>query len=453
MDAYLPFTLRQKMKKPNIVYYHSHDTGRYIQPYGYQVPTPNLQKLAEEGVVFRKAFCTSPTCSPSRAGLFTGSASHSVGMLGLAHRGFALDDYSKTLVGVLNQAGYATVLCGVQHIVPHEELDQLGYEKLLLNEPSPNAENASSRAVEFLRERDPDRPFFLDVGVFETHRYQSKKHLNGAFHPDGVQGDGCYVRPPEPIPDMAETRQDWADYCASAQRMDEGLGRVRRELEAQGIVEDTIIVYTTDHGPAFPHMKCTLSDYGIQVALIVRFPGAKYGGRVEGGLISHADVLPSLCEMIGTKAPFPVQGKSWMPLLDENMAIRKHVFAEINYHAVDNAMRCVRTDRYKLIRRYVNNPDAVIRCCDMSLSKDAFLQAGWDRWTRSDVEFYDLVLDPTESCNLADEESYGEVRTLLERELDRWMIDTDDPLLGEIHASSDDVKGRFSGILTQQERG
>ncbi|MGE9292553.1 MAG: sulfatase-like hydrolase/transferase [Puniceicoccales bacterium] len=98
---------------PNILYYHSHDTGRYIQPYGYQVPTPNLQQLAEEGVLFRRAFCAAPTCSPSRAGLLTGCAAHSVGMLGLAHRGFSLTDVSRTMVTYLREVGYETCLCGI----------------------------------------------------------------------------------------------------------------------------------------------------------------------------------------------------------------------------------------------------------------------------------------------------------------------------------------------------
>src|SRR5947207_3061874 len=80
---------------PNILYLHSHDTGRYIQPYGYAVPTPNLQKLASEGFLFRRAFDAAPTCSPSRAALLTGHCPHENGMLGLAHRGFSLNDYNQ----------------------------------------------------------------------------------------------------------------------------------------------------------------------------------------------------------------------------------------------------------------------------------------------------------------------------------------------------------------------
>ena len=106
------------MFRPNILYVHSHDTGRYIQPLGRAVPTPNLQRLAEGGVLFRQAFCAAPVCSASRSALLTGQAPHSAGMLGLAHRGFRLNDYRQHLAQFLGAAGYHTALVGVQHEAP-----------------------------------------------------------------------------------------------------------------------------------------------------------------------------------------------------------------------------------------------------------------------------------------------------------------------------------------------
>lgn len=94
------------MERPSILYIHSHDTGRYVQPYGHNVPTPNIQRLAEQGVLFRQSFCAAPTCSPSRAALLTGQCAHFNGMLGLAHRGFSLDDYHQHIIHTLRQAGY-----------------------------------------------------------------------------------------------------------------------------------------------------------------------------------------------------------------------------------------------------------------------------------------------------------------------------------------------------------
>ena len=106
------------MPRPNILYIHSHDTGRYISPYGHAVPTPNLQNLAEAGVLFRRAYCAAPTCSPSRAALLTGQSPHSAGMLGLANRGFQLGDFRQHIIHTLKGAGYTSALAGIQHVNP-----------------------------------------------------------------------------------------------------------------------------------------------------------------------------------------------------------------------------------------------------------------------------------------------------------------------------------------------
>ena len=104
------------MPKPNILYIHSHDTGRYLQPYGHAIPTPNLQRLAERGVLFRRAYCAAPTCSPSRAALLTGQSPHSAGMLGLANRGFRLRDFNQHIIHTLKPSGYNSALAGIQHL-------------------------------------------------------------------------------------------------------------------------------------------------------------------------------------------------------------------------------------------------------------------------------------------------------------------------------------------------
>src|SRR6476660_8683988 len=111
-----------RSSRPNLVYIHSHDTGRFVSPYGYAIATPNLQKLAESGVLFRKAFCAAPTCSPSRAALLTGQAPHSSGLIGLAHRGFALHDPAQHLAHTLKNAGYYGVLTGMQHVASSADI-------------------------------------------------------------------------------------------------------------------------------------------------------------------------------------------------------------------------------------------------------------------------------------------------------------------------------------------
>ena len=154
------------MKRPNILYIHSHDTGRYVQPYGHNVPTPNIQRLAEQGVLFRQAFCAAPTCSPSRASLLTGQCAHSSGMLGLAHRGFSLCDYNQHIVHTLRQVGYCSTLIGVQHVAKEPEI--IGYDRVV-QVKSHRVEHVAPATVDFLN-AVPAEPFFLSVGFSETHR-------------------------------------------------------------------------------------------------------------------------------------------------------------------------------------------------------------------------------------------------------------------------------------------
>src|SRR5690242_20445827 len=150
----------------NILYIHSHDTGRYVQPYGHAVPTPRIQQLAEEGVLFRQAFCAAPTCSASRASLLTGQYPHSNGLLGLAHRGFSLNDYQQHMVNTLSQRGYYSVLIGEQHISKEPAI--IGYDQVVKIESS-SAEIVAPIARNFLLNAPPE-PFFLSVGFAETHR-------------------------------------------------------------------------------------------------------------------------------------------------------------------------------------------------------------------------------------------------------------------------------------------
>ena len=180
---------------PNILYIHSHDTGRYVQPYGYQVPTPNIQLLADQGVLFRQAFCAAPTCSGSRASLLTGQYCHNNGMLGLAHRGWSLNDYGQHLVHPLRSAGYHSVLIGEQHI--SEDPDVIGYDEVI----EVDSHHAAGRRADRDRgAREAPEPFFLSVGFFETHR--------SSRAPTSVR-DSLYSLPPPNLPDTPRPARTW----------------------------------------------------------------------------------------------------------------------------------------------------------------------------------------------------------------------------------------------------
>ena len=410
--------------RPNIVYIHSHDTGRCVQPYGHPVATPAYQRLADEGVLFRNAFCAAPTCSPSRAALLTGQAPHSSGMIGLAHRGFRLRDPGEHLNFALKRAGYTTVLAGLQHVAPHAERDALGYDVL----PDDNR-GPEERAAAFLDSR-PTTPFFMDVGFTETHR------RGRDFHPDGLQGDGRYARPPAPLPDTPETRADMAAYGESARTLDRKVGAVLDALDRSGLADSTLVVCTTDHGIAFPLMKCHLTDHGMGVLLILRWPARLAAGRVLDGLVSHIDLFPTLCDLLGVDKPGYLQGKSLVPLLDgEREQVNDAVFAEVTYHAAYEPMRAVRTERWKYIRRFDYRRGPVLPNCDDSPSKDVLLAHGWRERAPEREQLYDLVFDPNEAHNLATDPAHEPVLAEMRGRLDAWMAATADPLLsGEVPA-------------------
>src|SRR5436305_947035 len=308
-------------RTPNILYIRSHDSGRYLQPYGHTVPTPNLQRLAADGVLFRRAFSCAPTCSPSRSGLLTGQCPHQNGMLGLAHRGFSMNDYRKHILYTLRDAGYRSVLGGLQHIADKPE--RIGYDEIL-DHRSTRAADVAPAAMAFLNTR-PSKPFFLDVGFFETHREYPKPT---------AADDPRYTQPPVPIPDTPETRADTAAFHASARILDHGVGQVLEALERNGLAENTLVISTTDHGLAFPLMKCNLTDSGWGVSLIMRGPGQFRGGKVCDAMISQVDVFPTLCEMLELKTPAWLEGKSFLPVLrGDAPEINQEIFAEVNYHA------------------------------------------------------------------------------------------------------------------------
>ncbi len=404
-------------KLPNIVYMHSHDTGRYVQPYGEPVPMPNVQALADQGVLFREAFCAAPTCSASRACLLTGQYGQSNGMLGLAHRGWSLRDYRHHIVNVLRRVGYTSTLIGEQHISKEPEV--IGYDEVM-KIPTTHVETVAPLAMEVLR-RERERPLFLSVGFFETHR---------EFLGPGSLRDVHYSKPPNNLPDGPTVRADVAAFKASARSLDHGVGMVLNQLDASGMMDDTLIIFTTDHGMPFPGAKATLYDRGLGVNLILRGPEPFNGGRVIDALVSHIDIYPTVCEYVGIERPSFLQGVSLLPLLHgQQTSVRDEIFAGSTWHAAYEPQRAVRTERHKFIRRWGDRLTPVLANTDDGPSKDLLLAAGWAKREIPKEQLYDLLFDPNEANNLLADPDYADVLADLRARLDQWMRDTDDPLL------------------------
>ncbi len=390
-----------------------------MQPYGFQVPTPNIQLLADQGVLFREAFCAAPTCSGSRASLLTGLYCHNNGMLGLAHRGWKLNDYDQHWVHALRRAGYRSTLIGEQHI--SEDPGVIGYDEVV-KVGSSRAEDVAPLTIEALRQAaSAAEPWFMSVGFFETHR--------DFFAPTSVR-DTLYSLPPANLPDVAATRRDIAAFKASARSLDQGIGAVLHALHDFGLVEDTLILCTTDHGIAFPGSKATLFDRGIGVMMIVRGPHGFSGGKVVDAPVTHLDVYPTLCELAGVEAPDWLQGDSLMPLVrGEVDRLHEEIFAEVTFHAAYEPQRAVRTERWKYIRRFDEYRYPVLANCDDSDSKTLLVEAGWGDREVPREQLYDLVLDSAEGNDLSGRPEHREILEGLRTRLESWMRETDDPLL------------------------
>jgi arylsulfatase A-like enzyme len=414
---------------PNVVVIETHDTGRHIEPYGHAIPTPNLGTLADEGLCFRNAHSPAPTCSPSRAAMTTGVAPHSIGMTGLVNRGWAMDHPERHIANLLREHGYDTVLPGGQHehggTNPKQEIGYRTFPDSAsdLSELGPQEEGdiqAASAAAEYIH--DADEPFYMSASFGNTHR---------SFpDPEDYDIDPDSVRVFNTLPDVPAIREDVAGFHASASIVDRCVGRILDALRAENLLDETLVIYTTDHGPAFPGMKCTLTDSGTGVALLARFPDGPRGETVDG-LVSHTDYVPTLCDYLGIETPEYVQGESWLAATDdpEGFDGRDAVFGEVTYHAAYEPKRSIRTDRYRYVRRYGDYDHHVLPNIDDGPSKQFLLDHGLGDLRHPREALYDLYHDPNERANLVEDPAYADVLEDLRGRLDDWMADTDDPLL------------------------
>jgi arylsulfatase A-like enzyme len=338
-------------------------------------------------------------------------------MLGLAHRGFSLYDHRQHILHTLRKVGYYSALIGEEHL--SKDPTAMGYDRVSKLEGY-QADIVAPGAIEMLSNGLP-QPFFLSVGFFETHREFLK--------PSSIK-DANYSLPPAPLPDTPRTRLDMGAFKASAWDLDQGVGAVLEALEANGLADNTLVICTTDHGIAFPRMKGNLTDHGIGVMLIMRGPGGFTGGKVSDSLVSHIDLFPTICDLLQIDRPGWLQGESMLPLMrGEAEQIHDAIFAEVTYHAAYEPQRSVRTQRWKYIRRFDHHLGPVLPNCDDSPSKDVLMQYGWKERSRALEQLYDLIFDPNEACNTANDLSNAIVLEEMRDRLDQWMSRTDDPLL------------------------
>lgn len=428
-------TSATEAQRPNFVLIIADDMGMEARPYGHPtIKTPNLERLADGGIRFDRAFVTTSSCSPSRASIITGRYPHSTGAERL-HQHIPAEQL--TFVELLGNAGYWTASAGKWHLGPHME-DRFDSVKTLTHL------RAAARAagtphvsgtedwVDVLRERPKDQPFFLWFASFDPHRQYFPGAIDEPHRPDDV------VVPPY-LPDTPATRADLAMYYDEVSRLDAAVGDVLDELERQGVAENTFVLFISDNGIPFPRAKNTLYDAGIQTPFIVRWPAHVPPRRVSASLVSTVDIAPTVLELAGVRRPASFQGSSFVPLLrDPGQRVRDHVFAEKNWHDFEDRSRAVRSERYKYIRNdytdLPNTPPADALTSPTMQSIRELRDRGMLPAEQSTIfavprpaeELYDTWTDPFELRNLADDDRYRSVLARLRHELETWQRITDD---------------------------
>ena len=406
---------------PNIVLIHCHDLGDLFGCYeDNSAITPVLDSLASEGAVLDSHFAAAPQCSPSRASMMTGLAPHRHGLMGLQNGGvWNMDSNVPTLGNMLRDLGYQTASYGTWHI--SADLDSHGIDNW---DEAAVCEEATANALGFLEGRDSAAPFFLLVGFFEPHREFTERW-------DNLQASSSLKIPPY-LPDIPETREEMSRFYGDVSRVDRSVGQILDWLEADGLREDTLLIFTTDHGIAMPLAKGTLYDPGLRIGAILRWPGRIDAGTRLSQLTSNVDLLPTIMEAVGagTRIPAGLNGISFWEALTRGVDLeRDAIFAEMTWHDFYEPMRGIRTFRHKLIWNFEVR-DGLQLAADIRHSS-IIPHIRWQlrKWKRPEFELYDLETDPLERHNLAGHPSVADIESGLNSQLTRYLESTGDPVL------------------------
>ncbi len=413
--------------QPDVVLVHCHDLGRWLPTYGKpRVPSPNLTAFAEESVVFENAHAAAPLCSPARASLFTGVPPYRHGVQGLVHDAWRYRDGVLTAPERLRPLGYHSVLIGLQHenvdstVLGFDECPGLGFLPRV-NQVVEAAEQWLSR----LSARGDRKPVFLTIGTWEVHRPWDAEDYKPA--------DPLAVDVPEFLPDNEHTRRDIAAFYGSIAQFDAGFGRLLAAVDSAFPRETTMVVFTTDHGVAFPRAKSTLYDAGTGVAFIVRPPSSwgVHPHRVSS-VISHQDLVPTLLELAGGGVDEELDGESFVPLMTGRGGERddrdeRIIFTSKTYHDTYDPKRAARSLSYAYIRNCLPGPKLQLaRDLEGSETRKGMDDAHLE--PREPEEFYDRRTDPFELVNVVKDPGYQDIRDLYAACLQDWLEKNGDPV-------------------------
>lgn len=455
--------MRTTDQRPNIVVLHCHDLGRHLACYGATtINSPHLDSLAADGILLESMFATAPQCSPSRSSLLTGRWPHANGVMGLTHGSFGWDLHPEEvhLAGHLSAAGYATEMLGVHHESSVLDDDavaaRLGFDRF---RRGGTADIVADRAVEAVsRLASAEKPFYLQIGFFEPHRMPGSGDAEGTmgFRGDHIQPDTeLGVAIPGYLQENASAIEEIAELQGAIKFMDRGVGGVLNAIRKSGQEENTLVLFTTDHGLALPRAKCSLYDPGVEVAAILRWPRRGWiGGKRSQELLSNVDVTPTILDAAGIapRQHSPVMhGKSFAGHLDGgSYQPRREVFTEMTYHDYYDPRRGIRTNKWKFIANFSAAPGFMdpSQSWNRRCTPTAEARHSWDSYHPS-FELYNVQNDPLELRDVSAEPEHDEVFRDLRGRLIDWMRETGDGLL--TGAVTSPLHQQTTDILEQEQ--
>ena len=438
--------------KPNIVLFVADDHG--LDALGCHgnpvIKTPHLDQMAADGIRFTNAFCTSASCAASRSVILTGQYGHATGSYGHVHdyHHFRTFDDVKSLPVLLHENGYLTARIGKYHLAPEKVY---AFDQVLKADPrNPVTMANACKAV-----LASDDPFFLYFCTDDPHRGHPftpnpwnapnsfGNRAEGYTGVKTIKYDPKDVIIPPFLPDTTECRREMAEYYQSVSRIDQGLDRLMELLERAGKHQNTIVIYISDNGIAFPGAKTTLYEPGMKLPCIIKHPKVPKKGIVNNAMITWADLTPTILDMAGIRfTPTDFHGRSFYSILSQSSPEGwDEIYAAHNFHELTMyyPMRVCRDRQYKLIWN-------IVWRLEYPFASDLWAASTWqsvyrnkiprfgqrsvqDYLFRKEFELYDLNQDPGEIHNLANDPTYAEILEAMKMKLKDFQRKTNDPWL------------------------
>ena len=420
-------------ERPNILWITCEDLSPYIGCYGDPLArTPILDQFARKGVLYTNAYASAPVCAPARSCLITGLYATSMGTQHLRSN-IKLPEKIRCFTEYLRQAGY--------YCTNNVKKDY--------NFKDVNAWDESSKTAHW-RKRNPGQPFFSVFNFMTTHQGQingSDEHFFQKYRSKLLPEERCdpdQIKLPPYYPDTTQIRNIWARYYDLIALMDKQTGRILQQLQDDGLADNTIVFFYSDHGSGIPRHKRALYDSGLQVIFLVRFP-KKYQpcapgkpGSQTDRLVSFVDFAPTVLSLAGLPIPDYMQGTAFMG--GQTGTPRQYIYAHASrVDEVFELSRCVRDKRYKYIRNYMPHlpyvqdsfyPDQAEIMVELrriaAAGKLKESEKFFSLATKPIEEFFDTQNDPHELNNLIDSPKHQKTIRRLRRELQKWIVETHD---------------------------